>query len=484
MSKTYSHIEGRQPQANELFFEKPCPASGGQGMPVRETSEAEVTATIIGAKEAFRDYWSRLIPDKRREALIGLADLIDENAEQFAALDSQEMGKPLHIARGEVGVASALFRYYAGAIDKLYGDVSPSTPFSHELQVLVPRGVVAALTPWNFPTINAALKAAPALASGNTVILKPSPFASASTVLMAGLACKCEMPPGVLSVITGSTNISKFLVSQEGLDFISFTGSTETGAKVMSSASAHVTPVALECGGKSPSIVFQDAVTDDRQIENLAKLIADEALWNSGQVCVARNRVYIERPIYDSLLEALVETCRSRKVGLPTDPLTDIGPLANKQQIENVSNAIGRAKSSSARIVLDGSKIKGFSEFFIGPVVIQSANQSDWVTQNEIFGPVISTIPFDRTEDAVRMANDSKYGLAGTVYTSNFSRAHQMADSIDVGKLTITTGQASGQSSWQAQSAEPAKSSGFGVEGGLEGMRSYMRKKLIEFRHG
>jgi len=465
------------------IFHKVCPATGREGLPVVEMSESDVLSTIRNGRDAFRITWARMPPEERAKALNDIADAIEQRKEQLAGLDSQEMGKPISAARDEVNIAAAFFRFYANAIDKVYGDVAPLTPFSHELHLGVPRGVVAAITPWNFPLINSALKAAPALAAGNTVILKPSPYASASTVLLSQIAEETGLPAGVLAVVTGSSDISQFLVSQPDIDLVTFTGSTKIGSKVMASASNNLTPVLLECGGKSPSIVFADAVTP-KNVEQLAQRLAADALWNTGQVCVARNRVYVERPAYDLLTDALVAACNDFTPDDPSSETCVLGPLANKLQFQIVAHAMAAAHSSSATIMLDGLQGRtGESGFYVGPSVIKGAQQQDWVTQQEIFGPIISVMPFEGNEQAVHFANDCQYGLAATLYTRDYARAHQLADLIDVGKLTVTTGQTTGQSAWLAQSAEPAKLSGFGVEGGLDGMKSYTRKKLVEFRH-
>jgi gamma-glutamyl-gamma-aminobutyraldehyde dehydrogenase len=461
------------------------PADGTRGFTYAACSEAEVDLAVEAARRAWKDGWRDLGPSRRRELLLGLADAVLQNAEQLTLCDVLDVGKPVSAAMGEAFPAAGFIRYYAEAIDKVFsGNVAPTGPDAMELQVWRPRGVVGAITPWNFPLINACFKLGPALAAGNTVVIKPSELSPRSTLLLAKIAGEAGIPPGVINVVTGAAETGRALVRHPGVDMVTFTGSTATGKAVLSDIGrSSIKPVLLECGGKSPEIVFDDAA--EFGLPAVAAQVARGALWNQGQVCVARSRILVQRGIYEDFLAALTEVAASIRPGDPLEESTQFGPLASAAQCEKVNQFIASGAAQGARLLLDGRDPGGVPPgSYVGPTVFADVPWDSDIFRDEIFGPVLCVVPFEDEAQAIELANDTDYGLAATVWTRDLSRAHRMARGILAGKIRIVASPQQVEGAGFCHSAEPAGQSGYGVEGGPNGLRSYMRQQSVEFCMG
>lgn len=461
------------------------PVDGCETLDYRAADSAEIDAAVAAAASAFDKVWAELSPSSRKRHLTAFADAILAFESEFAELDSVDMGKPISAARGEVAIAAGFIRYYAEAIDKIVmGEVPLTGTGATEIQHWRPRGVVAAIIPWNFPLINACLKLGPALAAGNTCILKPSDISPRSAVLLAAVATLAGIPDGVVSVLPGDGNTARQLVADPAVSMLTFTGSTATGRQILAEmGKSTIKPVLLECGGKSAEIVFES--TRELGIEAVASRIVAGAFWNQGQVCVARSRILIQASCFDELSAAIVAEAAKIKPGLPSSEDVQFGPLASRQQLERVLGYIDRGVKEGGKLLLDGrSPANCESGFFVGPTVIAGLESDSPVVREEIFGPVIVLLPFDDEEHALTLANDSEYGLAATLWTTSQSQGHRMAARVRAGKVRVMSSLAMVEPAGFNHSAEPCGQSGFGVEGGLEGMRSYLRKQSVEHIYG
>jgi 4-(gamma-glutamylamino)butanal dehydrogenase len=478
-------IGGRRLTPARQSMERVNPADGQPGQPLPNCSQSDVDAAVIAARAAWHSGWRNLTNGERQSQLLELARLVTQHAEDLGRMDSAEMGKPLGDAMFDAHVAAGFITYAAQAIDKRLGVTAPFEPGRLETQQRLPRGVVGAIVPWNFPIINAALKAGPALAMGNAIVLKPSELASGSTLLFAELAQRAGMADGVVNVVTGGSDVGNWLVSHPGIDMVTFTGSTATGRKIMAAAASQaLKPVLLECGGKSPQIVFADAL-EHLGAEALAQACSGAALWNQGQVCVSRSRLYVERSVADKLIAALVAHLGKIQPAHPQGSGCSFGPLASKAQYDKVCAAIAAGEASGAKLLLDGRKALAPQEgFYVGPTLFVDVPPDNALMRDEIFGPVIALACFDSEEEVVRLANDSDYGLAATAWTTDFARAHRMGDALEAGKVAIQAAISSSPGCWQAHAAEPWKQSGFGAEGGMAGFDAYTRLKSVQYVFG
>lgn len=476
-------IGGRRHEAAQSMA-RTNPSDGLVGLPLPLCTEAEVDAAIDAARGAFALGWRDLSCGDRQAQLLELARLVTLHAEEIGWLDCQEMGKPLGDAVFDAQVAAGFITYAAQAIDKRLGATAPVERGRLETQQRLPRGVVGAIVPWNFPIINAALKAGPALATGNAIVLKPSEVASASTLFLAELARRAGIADGVINVVTGASDVGHWLVSHPGIDMVTFTGSTATGRKVMAAAAEALKPVLLECGGKSPQIVFADALKH-LGAEALARACSGAALWNQGQVCVSRSRLYVERSVADLLIEALTAHLATILPARPDERGCSFGPLASKAQYDKVCAAIAAGEASGARLVVDGRKAAvPAGGYYLGPSLFIDVPPDNALMREEIFGPVIALARFETEDEVVGLANDSDYGLAATAWTTDFARAHRMGEALEAGKVAIQAAISSSPGCWQAHAAEPWKQSGFGAEGGMTGFDAYTRLKSVQYVFG
>ena len=389
------------------------------------------------------------------------------------------------MAVGEVFPAAGFIRYYAEAIDKVdAGIVAPTGVGAMEIQLWRPRGVVGAITPWNFPLINACLKLGPALAAGNTVVLKPSELSPRSTLLLAKIASEAGIPNGVINVVPGNGSTGQALVAHPDVDLLTFTGSTRTGKAILQAiGGSSIKPVLLECGGKSPEIVFPDVA--ELGIEAIAAQIVRGAFWNQGQVCVARSRLLVHESIYREMLDALVAAASTLHPGDPLETSTMFGPLASYRQQSIVEDYIQSGVAAGATLLLDGRQPEGGEQgCYVGPTIFADVPATARVAREEIFGPVLCVMPFASEEEALDLANDTDYGLAATIWTRDIVRANRMASRVKAGKVRVVASLAPVEGAGFSHSAEPCGQSGYGVEGGTSGLRSYMRRQSIEFSMG
>jgi acyl-CoA reductase-like NAD-dependent aldehyde dehydrogenase len=471
-----------RPSSARETFEPVHPADGRRLPAVAACGAQDVDGAVQVARRAFADgRWRSLGPLRRQAILSRFADLVRENTETLALFDTLEMGKPLADARFDVSIAEGLIRFFAGAVDKTEGAVVSSDPRTLAFWRDEPHGVVAAITPWNFPVVNAALKIAPALAAGNSIVLKPSEIASYSTLKLAEIAVEAGVPEGVLNVVTGfGAEAGAALGGHPDVDLMSFTGSTATGRALMTlAAQSNGKPLLLECGGKSPALVFEDMAAD---IERIAATIAQAGLWNAGQLCVARTRILVADEIVKPFTEALAAKVDAMRLVAPFSGAAGLGPLASASQKRRVDGHIQSALHDGARQVTAEQAAPSAEGSYVAPVVFDGVTQDMRIVQEEVFGPVLTIQSFATADEAFALANDTVYGLAATVYTRDLTIAMEAARTIQAGKVVVMGDDAAGEGSGFALGSAPWKQSGFGVESGMAGIASYSRRKAIEIR--
>jgi acyl-CoA reductase-like NAD-dependent aldehyde dehydrogenase len=458
------------------------PSNGRPLLRIPTGSTEDADRAVTSARRAFESgVWSDAAPSFRKKVLFRLAELITAEADAFDALDASEMGKPVREPLYNAAMSAGLLRFFAEAVDKVNGDVFPSDAKSLVVQRRVPRGVVAAITPWNFPTANALIKIAPALAAGNTVVHKPSEMSTQSALRIAQLAIEAGLPPGVLNVVPGLGEVvGQALALHMDVDMAAFTGSSEVGKLILQFAGrSNMKRVLLECGGKSPVIVFADGV----DLAAASQAVADRLLINQGQVCSVGSRLLVQRDAEDEVLERVTTRLRQVRMGDPRDRETTFGPLASPQQLSRVTRYIDSGGADGAKLVAGGHRALSESGgFFVEPTVFRDVPPSARIAQEEIFGPVLSVMPFADEDEAIRIANNTTYGLTGFVWTRDLSRAMRVAKAIR-SSVRVNAAPAAGEGAGFAASGEPIRQSGFGVEFGLGGMESYLRRQTIAFVH-
>jgi len=458
------------------------PSTGQRLLTIPAGCEADVERAVLSARRAFRDGgWSNAPPSFRAQVLHRLSESIAKHSVALDALDAVEMGKPVREALSNASAAASLVRFYAGAVDKVTGDVYNSDKSSFAVQRRVPRGVVASVVPWNFPTYNAVMKIAPALAAGNSVILKPSELSSRSALCLAQLALEAGLPPGVLNVIPGLGEIvGRALGLHRDVDMLAFTGSTTVGKQILQYAGqSNMKVVLAECGGKAPHIVFADGVDLDAIAEHIAGML----ITNQGQICSVGSRVLVHRSIESQLIDRLVPRVNAIIAGDALDTKTTFGPLASAQQCARVMHYIEVGQAEGATLVTGGGRtLPDSGGYFVEPTIFRDVEPSARIAQEEIFGPVLSIIAFDDEEDAIRIANGTPYGLLAYAWTASLSRAMRLVKGIRSG-LLVNAAPPIGEGPGDATSWEPAGESGVGSEGGVAGMESYLRRQLVWINH-
>lgn len=476
-------VDGRLSQSeSESTFEVTNPSNGKHLLSIPCGSQADVDRAVASARRAFDDgRWSEAPPSFRKTALHRLAELIQAEGPALDALDAGEMGKPVGEALFNAVGAAGLMRFCAEAIDKLQGDVYGSDKHSFVAQRRVSRGVVAAVVPWNFPVYNAVLKAAPALAAGNCMVLKPSELSSRSAIRLAQLAVQAEVPPGVFNVVPGlGETVGQALGLHMDVDMLTFTGSTEVGKRMLQySGSSNMKVVMAECGGKSPHVVFGDGVDLDAASDAIAGFL----LVNQGQICSVGSRLLVERSIESTLVEKITARLGRIVMGDALDPQTTFGPVVSKKQCARIMHYIDTAANEGAKLVAGGRRTREDSGgYFVEPTVFRAVKPTARIAQEEIFGPVLSIIAFDDEAEAIRIANGTVYGLAAYVWTSSLSTGMRMAKGIR-SAVVINAAAQRGEGAGHAFSLEPTGQSGIGTESGLAGMESYLRRQLVWFNH-
>jgi len=426
----------------------------------------EVDAAVERARQAF-PAWRAIAPADRASLLFGLADALAASREELAVLEARNAGKPIGDARGEMDMVAATFRYYAGAPERLLGDTIPVAG-GEAFTVREPLGVVGLIVPWNFPLTIASWKLAPALAAGNTVVLKPAELTPLTALRFASIARGVGIPEGVVNVVAGPGNVcGRRLVEHPDVAKIAFTGSTEVGRSIAAGAAATIKRVTLELGGKSPNIVFADA-----DLEAAAAAAPMAVFGNAGQDCCARSRILVQRSVLDRFMDALEEAVESISVGDPLDEETQMGPLISAGQREAVSSFL----DGDAPVAIRGSSPEG-PGYWLAPTVLCPVDPGSRAAREEIFGPVATVIPFVDEDEAVRLANDTVYGLSGSIWTSDGARALRLARAIDTGVLSIN-------SNTSVRVSTPFggfKQSGYGRELGPHALDAYTEVKSIYY---
>ena len=474
-------------QAYQLYIDGQWRAgSAGETMPAINPYNQQVHATLAvataddvaeavsAARRAYDAVWSKTSPGERAKLLNKVAELLDADADRMALLETTDNGKVIRETHNQMGYAARIFRYYAAWADKLHGDVVPlDQKDTLDLTIRVPYGVVACVTAWNSPVAILTNTLPAALAAGNCVILKPSEHASVTTLEIAKMCENAGFPAGVVQAVIGAGDVGAALTSSKGVDKVSFTGSPGVGRVIAQAAGANLKPVTMELGGKSPNIVFDDADFDRALIGALAGIFGA-----TGQTCIAGSRLLVQRGIYDRMVEGLAARAKQIRMGDPRLTETEMGTAANEPQFNKILSFIEAAKGGGARLVAGGGRADGpglEKGFFIEPTIFADVRNDMKVAAEEIFGPVLSIIPFEEEEEAVQIANDTAYGLASGVWSENISRCMRMMRAIQSGVVWVNTYRvAAPQAPFGGM-----KDSGFGRVRGEAGILEFTQTKTV-----
>lgn len=468
-------IGGRSVSGHEQF-DTLNPYTGEPWARIAQATAGDIDDAVEAARHAFDTTWRDAPGHVRATAMHRLADLIDEHADELAELESHDNGKVIRETRNQMRFAARNFRFFAGYADKLYGRTIPmDQPGIFDYTERRPFGVAAIITAWNSPISLMANKVPAALAAGNTIILKPSEHASATSCYLGGLAQQAGFPAGVFNVVTGRGGVGRWLTDHPGIDKISFTGGSDTGQRIAETAARRLIPVTLELGGKSANILFDDANLDRAIPGAIAGIFAA-----AGQTCVAGSRLLVQRGIYEQVQPLLQNWAEGIRLGNPLDPATEMGPVANQPQFDAITASIRDTVADGATLLCGGRPATERGPgLFIEPTIIVDVAPDSPLAQEEIFGPVLAVIPFDTDEEAIRIANGTIYGLAAGVWTENLSRAHRVANRLEAGVVWVNTYRASG-----AQAPFGGiKQSGYGRERGEEALLeySYVKNTMIDY---
>ncbi len=462
-------------------YETLNPATGEVLTTVPMAGKEDVDLAVAAARAAFENpVWRDMTAMDRTRLMLRLADLIERDAEDLAQLECLDNGKPAHLTRWvEVEGSIKTLRYFAGWITKFGGETVPVSPRGGarilNYSVKTPVGVCGLIVPWNYPMSMAAWKIAPAVAAGCTVVLKPADPTPLTALRFAELALEAGFPPGVINIVTGAGDVGAALVDHPGVDKVAFTGSTETGKKIVRASTGNLKKVSLELGGKSPHIICADA-----NLEAAAAGAANGIFFNSGQTCTAGSRLYVHNDVYDELVERLVDKAKNLKVGNGLDKAVDMGPLINAAQYQRVQHYIELGQQEGATLATGGYRPEGLDEslkngYYLAPTVFTDVREDMRIVKEEIFGPVVTVSRWQDPEELVAMANASEYGLGAGIWTSNLTLAHQLADRIHAGSIWVNC----------YNLVDPSaafggyKQSGWGREMGRYAMEMYSETKSV-----
>jgi aldehyde dehydrogenase (NAD+) len=470
-------IGGRRlPAQSGRYFETLDPANEQVITQVAEADAADIDAAVASARAAFEGEWGHMRAADRGNTLLRLADLIRQNQDALIELESLDSGKPVSaIKRQDLPAVLDTLTYYAGWADKINGQVIPARPDALTYTVREPMGVVGAIIPWNFPLMIGMWKIAPALACGCTVVLKPAELTPLTALKIGELALAAGFPPGVLNVVPGfGKTAGAALVDHPDVDKITFTGSPVVGRQILRGAAGNLKRVTLELGGKSANIIFPDA-----DIDAAVKAAGSGIFFNTGQVCSAGSRILAHEDIYDDVVERLVNRAKGVRVGNPRDTSTAMGPLVSQVQMDRVLEYIAIGRREGAQVAVGGARL-GDSGYFVGPTVFAGVDHQMRISQEEIFGPVATVIRFKDDEDALRIANGTKYSLAAGVWSADVTRVHRFVRRLKAGTVWANTyGPTDVRLPWGG-----ARDSGFGREHGDEAIANFTEPKAVWINTG
>ncbi len=418
-------------------FETINPANGAVIAEIASCDEADVDRAVGKAREAFdRGVWSKMHPSERKHTMIRLVKLIKRHRHELAVLESVESGKPIKDCL-EIDLPETMhcLEWHAEAADKLYDQISPSGDDAVGMIVREPAGVVACVLPWNFPLMMLAWKIGPALASGNSVIVKPAEQTSMTALRIADLAIEAGIPDGVLSVVTGlGETAGQAIGLHADINVVSFTGSTEIGRRFLEySAQSNLKRVTLECGGKNPSIVLSDA----KHLDAVAQHVVYSVFWNMGQNCTSNSRLIVHKSLQDELMSRVTDRLQDWRTGNPLDPANALGAMVSKEHFDSVMGHIKSAREEGASVVCGGNAIKDGEGLYIEPTVFADVKPGMAIASDEVFGPVLAVIPAANDDDAISIANDTCYGLQASLYTSDVSKAHRYSRAVQAGTVSV-----------------------------------------------
>lgn len=452
------------------YLDDIAPATGEVIAQIPDSDASDVDAAVQAAKRAF-PAWSKTTAESRSRLLLKLADLIEKNLDELAQCESEDSGKPISLAkRLDIPRAVANFRFFATAIlhQSTEAHVTDAAALNYTLRQ--PHGVAGLISPWNLPLYLLSWKIAPAIASGNTCVAKPSELTPLTAHRLAELSLEAGLPNGVLNIVHGlGAKAGAAICEHPDVPLISFTGGTVTGAKVAAAAAPMFKKLSLELGGKNPNLVFADADLDEAVATSIRS-----SFWNQGEICLCGSRIFVERSIHDQFVDRLVAKTKELRIGDPSDPATDVGALISEAHLQKVTGYLALAKEEGGTVVTGGNRVdrKGF---FLEPAIITGLTCDCRVLQEEIFGPVVTITPFDGEEEAVRFANSTRYGLSASVWTRDLQRAHRVAATLDAGTVWINC--------WLLRDLRVpfggTKDSGVGREGGFESLNFFTEAKNV-----